>query len=378
MGVKDGRLVLPDGMAYEVLVLPDREDMDLEVLEKLAKLVRAGATVIGRRPTRSPGLTDHEARTARIRQLADRLWGECDGQTVTEHAYGRGKVVWGRTVREVLAERGIGPDFDFVGSRPDESNVDFMHRRTSDADLYFVSNKRPEAAELACSFRVAGRKPELWDADSGRASAIPQYRVEGGRSHLTLRLDPHGSAIVVFRDRPADAEPLPTVERPTVVDTREVSGDWTVRFPPGWGAPSEKVFPRLISWTDDPDDGIKYFSGTATYEKTVEIPPEWLTDNRHIHLDLGQVRVTAVVRVNERTLGVLWKPPFVLDLTETVRPGGNRLTVEVTNVWKNRLIGDATLPPERRFCRTNLRTKVSGGALEPSGLMGPVELRLAR
>jgi hypothetical protein len=378
MGVRDRRLVLPDGMTYEVLILPDREDMDLEVLEKLAKLVRDGATVIGRRPTRSPGLTDYEARTARIRRVADRLWGKCDGKTVTEHAHGRGKLVWGRTVREVLAERGIGPDFDFVGSRPDESSVDFMHRRTSDADLYFISNKRPEAVELACSFRVAGRQPELWDADSGRVFAVRQYRVEGGRSHLTLRLDPHGSAIVVFRNRAADAQPLPTVERPTVVDTRNVGGDWTVRFPPGWGAPSERVFPELVSWTDDPDHGIKYFSGTATYEKTIEIPAEWLAHNRHIYLDLGQVRATAAVRVNERTLGVLWKPPFVLDLTEAIRPGRNRLAVEVTNVWKNRLIGDAELPPDRRFCRTNLRTKVSRGELQPSGLLGPVELRLMR
>jgi hypothetical protein len=165
---------------------------------------------------------------------------------------------------------------------------------------------------------------------------------------------------------------------------RQISGPYEVRFPKGWGAPESKVFPELISWTDDPDDGIKHFSGIATYSKEFDLPAELLGANKHLVLDLGRVRFVADVHLNGKHLGILWKPPFRLDVTRAVRPGKNRLVVEVANVWSNRLSGDAHLPEGKRFCRTNMQNALTWSSpwketpLLESGLLGPMRLLVAR
>ena len=431
MDVKDGRITLPDGLGYELLVLPDRDDVDWDVLQKLEKLVAAGATVVGRKPVRSNGLTDYPERDAKVRALADKLWGPCDGKKVREHSYGQGKVLCGPSLREILLARGIGPDFQFT-SRSEGADLDYLHRRTEGADVYFVWNKSPRWEEVDCTFRVTDRAPELWLPDTGETGAQPVFdRVEGG-TRVPLRLAPHGSVFVVFREQPAQdhvvrlskgdrqvfpvaagavrelpcAEVLPgeksqldllawepgtyrletaagkraQVEVPAIPPPHKITGPWEVRFAKGWGAPESAVFEKLISWTDHPDDGIKYFSGVARYEREFELPAGLPAPDQRLTLDLGHVRFVAEAWLNDRPLGIVWKPPFRLDVTAAARPGKNRLVVEVANTWSNRLTGDARSPEGKRYCNTNMTKALTwelpwkDAPLHESGLMGPVRV----
>jgi hypothetical protein len=375
MNVRDGRIVLPDGMSYELLVLPDREDIDPDVLRKVAQLVRAGATVVGPKPIKATGLHDHAARDRAVRELADAVWGPCDGRTVFEHAYGKGRVVWGRTLREILREQGIGPDFSYTGASGD-AEIDFIHRRTAGADIYFVSNKRPVWEQFHALFRVRDRVPELWCPVSGKRTRVEAWETTEGGTGLTLELPPHGSTFVVFQPAlvPSDAlRPAPGGERRTAV----VSGPWEVTF----AATGETVTMNALgSWTDDERESIRHYSGIARYRTEVHLPIEWLGSDRKVELDLGDLWAVARVLLNGELLGILWAPPYLVDVGETARPGSNRLEIEVANTWANRLVGDSQLPEPQRRTRTNItgtgtpRVAWSDLPLRESGLFGPVRL----
>jgi len=422
MTARDGRLVLPDGMSYALLVLPNRSEIDLEGLTKLEALVKAGATIVGPKPTRSAGLRGYPARDAQVRALADKLWGPCDGKKVTQNAYGKGRVVWGIGLREWLEGLDVGPDFQFAARRAD-ADLDFIHRRTPTADIYFVRNRKPRWEEADCTFRVTGKCPELWLPDTGEMRAQLVYEQVKGGTRMPLRLAPYGSVFVVFRKAAAAPHITHVVTRaqgdPAAVPAIEVlagqanglevrawqpghytlhaagggqaavaldhaaeslplDGPWEVRFPKGWGAPPTKTLAELISWTRVPDDGVKHFSGTATYVKAFDVPAAMLGPDTHLALDLGRVRFVADVRLNGTPLGILWKPPFRVDISKVAKPGTNRLEVEVTNVWRNRLIGDRLLPPGKRLCKTNGWVGSSKAPLVDSGLLGPVRLVAAR
>jgi hypothetical protein len=452
MSVEDGRLVLPDGMSYELLVLPDREDINLEVLKRLEELVKAGATVIGRKPTKSNGLSEYPHRDEKVKGLADALWGPCDGQTVKEHRYGKGRIIWGRSLREILQGRGIGPDFGFTSyspvsraSRPRIAGrmpatqgavLDYIHRRTSDADIYFVSNTSASWEDVDCTFRVSGKTPELWDPGSSRIQEQLVYSSVEGGTKVPLRLPPAGSVFVVFRRKAKDnhivavtrndteilpaslnePQELPRIEIlpgahndielrvwengtyvfktaqgkqiraeiDTIPAAQEITGPWEVRFPPGWGAPASRVFPSLISWTQDSEDGVRYFSGIATYHKEFELSAKQLEAGREVFLELGRVRFVANVYLNGTNLGIFWKPPFRIDITDAARPGKNKLVIEVANTWSNRLTGDANSPRDQRYCRTNIGKSLTWQVpwketpLLESGLLGPVGLITAK
>jgi len=529
--VRNGRIVLPSGMTYRVLVLPDSRFMTPRVLRKVAELVRAGAVVIGPKPEKSPSLSRYPQCDQEVRRLADEVWGNCDGVKVKEHAYGKGKVVWGKSVEQVLAGMRVPPDFEASpGTR-----IDFIHRVVGDTDLYFVSNQRYRTEDLECTFRVAGKVPELWYPDTGKTEPALVYRVVGGRTVVPLRLAPAGSVFVVFRKRLSPTLHFATVQAPGVgktarpsqlvirravyeavdgagsadvtarlqamvrngtlsvnvnnitmggdptpfhykrlrveytldgkeysiivnenadldIPAREtagaipaysvrllpnarvellawragdytlrlpsgktirvrndrsaqvmpVTGKWTVRFPKGRGAPEKVVFDRLISWTEHPHPGVRYFSGTARYEKALQIPPSWIVPNQRLYLSLGEVKNLCEVWLNGKYLGILWKPPFRVDITDVVRPGLNRLEVHVTNLWVNRLIGDEQYPDycewqgsqlkafphwfvegkprpvPQRLTFTTWKHWQKDDPLRPSGLLGEVEVYAVR
>ena len=414
MSVRDGRITLPDGMQYELLVLPDREDIDIAVLRKLEKLVGAGGTVVGPKPTRCNGLTDHPARDRQVKQLADTLWGDCDGRNILEHRYGSGKIIWGRTLRDVLLERGMGADFRFV-SEKEHTDLDFIHRRTSEADIYFVRNTKMRPESVDAYFRVSGKSPELWLPASGDLLGQAVYEQTPQGVRVPLRLPPAGSVFVVFRrpdDRPHLVSLAPGLDTAAVADgqvrvtafengsyqlrtshdrTVEVeidqvpspttlAGPWTVRFPDGLGAPDRVTWTALKSWTQHDHPGIRHFSGIARYETEFEIPRQWLQEDRRLLLDLGRLWAVGEVWLNGKPLGIVWKPPYRLEISKAARPGRNRLEIEIANTWSNRLVGDARLPQDGRYCRTNITG--SGTPQKPwrdvplheSGLLGPIRL----
>jgi len=425
MKVKDGRIVLPDGMSYGVLVLPERQDMPLAVLQKLDKLVSDGATVLGPKPTRTNTLSGYPQCDLQVKDLADKLWGECDGKTVHERRHGRGRIVWDRNrVRQVLADLGIGSDCT-ISAKTGTEGLDYVHRRTEKEDIYFVSNSSNDWVDVECVFRVSGKRPELWMPETGAVARYPVYDSVAAGTKVPFRLPPCGSVFVVFRD-PADAEHLvavpeiaggapsiaefrsPVVEMiagrqgnlellawrggacvlrgsggmrrevrvETVPAPRELTGPWEVRFAKDRGAPESKVFEDLHSWTNDPEDGVKYFSGAAAYHQQFDLPADWLKGGDRVFLELGRVRNVAEVTLNGRRLGICWTSPWRLEATGILRPGANTLVVEVANLWANRMIGDGKLPPEKRICRSSL-PPMNGQLLE-SGLLGPVRLLNAR
>jgi hypothetical protein len=378
MRVQNGQIRLPHGQAYEVLVLPHEDEVNLDVLKKLEKMVLEGATIIGRRPTRTYTLSNYAQKEQEINTIAARLWGKCDSVNVKENRYGKGKVVWGKAIRQVLAERGVGPDFQFSAS-PDTTQLDYIHRRTATDDLYFVRNKAKAAAQVTLTFRVADRVPQLWDPTDGRAYSLPTVKKVGNTTELSLRLAPEESFFIVFRQTP---QPAPATDKQSpVVAEKVIGGEWQVRFPHGWGAPTRVTFPALASWTTAADTAIHYFSGVAAYHKTFEVAASETAPGGRTFLDLGAVREVADVWLNGHHLGERCFVPYRYDVTPYLKPGPNYLVVEVANVLNNRMVGDAKVPEAYKRTKSNILKGTTAWSdpwekvrLVESGLLGPVRL----
>ena len=413
MSVDAGQLVLPDGMRYRMLVVDlHSEAVPPQALEKIVALAKAGATVVlgRRRPERSPGLRDYPACDEKVRHIAAELWGEAGDQPLTR-PLGSGTVLAGMDMDEALRRTGVAQDYVGPGA--------YIHRRLDDADLYFVTG----AGQFESTFRVAGKEPELWDPTTGEIRDAVCYRTtEDGRTIVPLCLPENGSTFVVFR-RPAEKQHLVSLtgeagipeiqgrqdqaarlrvwqnggyrlkssqDKLIALDvqglpvSKTLAGPWEVGFAPGWGAPQSITFERLIPWNEHSHEAIKYFSGTATYRKEFDLSEAEV--KKLVRLQLGQVGQIAGVRLNGKPLGVVWTAPWSVELTGAVKAGKNQLEIAVTNIWMNRLIGDARLPEEQRLTRTNIQLHrgpaklrafqgyTSEDPLIPSGLTGEVRL----
>jgi hypothetical protein len=373
MSVKDGRLVLPDGMSYAIMLLPDQAHMPLEVLTKISELVKAGATVLGPKPTTVPGLNNWGKENIELNQLSAELWGATDGKTIFENTYGKGHVLWGISADEVLKKQNIEPDFSFTGT----SDIDYIHRKTDFGEIYFLRNESEELVNAMCKFRVKGMYPEIWDASTGIVSRVADYTKEEDGTSLEISLPAHGSIFVVFNKD--NRSKLSSFAINKSVAT-EISGPWKVNFPPNWGAPPSAVFNKLISWTESENLGIKYFSGTAVYHNSFNVAAA--TGNKELILDLGELRDVAEVFINEKSTGILWKKPYQVDISQLVQPGTNDLKIEIVNMWSNRMTGDMLSDPKDRFCKTNqpyMKSEIWPGGDEPyklqtAGLLGPVTI----
>ena len=345
--------------------------MTLPVLRRIKELVAQGAVIAGSKPIDSPSLADNEAE---FHAIANQLWGSEPAPSASVHIFGQGKVYSGKTANEVLAELQLDPDFEYTRPEPDTKML-FLHRKLADGDIYFVDNRKDRPETVDVTFRVQGKSPELWDAVTGMTSPA-SYRIEGGRTTVFLRLDPYQSIFVVFR-KPALAASR-QVPQPveTLVSTPDDSFDrnWSVRFQPGRGAPERQEFDRLISWIDSPNEGVKYFSGSATYSKTIQASADWFKPGAHLWLDLGDVENLADVAVNGKSLGILWKAPYKVDVSSALKPGSNQLMIKVTNLWVNRLIGDQQPNAVEKYTFTDFKPYNANSPLLPSGLLGPLRV----
>ena len=539
--VQNGRLTLDGGASYAALILsPEDSNMTPPVLARILELARDGATIVGPRPQHSPSLAGYPDCDAQVQKLTDDLWGACDGTTVLQSACGKGRVIWGQSLADVLAAQYLSPDFSSKGV-DGHARLAYAHRTAGPADIYFVSNQRRQFDSADCTFRVTGKIPELWHPDTGLIETAPVWHEAGGLTTVRVDFDPAGSVFVIFRNAAASADHLvaangddslsgrnphwPKLEIKHAVYTAvdgagqmdvtaklvemasggqlvtdasngsfggdpanmhvkelrveytlddqphhatipenetlslpseaalglapkwetsvtgtgssvvklwgngqvalrtaggtilhatasdlpaptEITGPWQLNFPPDRGAPPTVTLDKLISWSDHTTPGVRYFSGTATYEKEIEIPADRLTAGRELWLDLGAVDNFAEVSCNGHDFGVLWKPPFRVNLTGVAKPGVNHLTVKVTNLWPNRLIGDEQLPadsqwggpgtwngnqlnawpqwlldgkpsPNGRVTFTTWHHWSKDAPLLPSGLLGPVQLQTA-
>jgi len=356
--------------------------MSLEVLQKIGQLVRDGATVVGAKPEKGAGLKDYPKCDEAVRALADEIWGDCDGKTRTEHAYGKGRVIWGKPLGEILRDDAIKPDFSYdQQSGGKAGTLDFIHRAVGTSDVYFVSNRRNQSESLQCTFRVSGKQPEIWDPVSGTSRKASDFRQLDGCTVLPLEFAPFESYFVLFR-KPIAATAVGNGPRnfPKLTPAQEITGSWNVTFDPRWGGAGSVEFSELISWTKRAEEGIKYYSGTATYRKTFDVDRGPAAKGRLI-LDLGKVQHVAAVRLNGRNLGTLWTAPWRVDITDALRPSGNLLEIDVVNLWVNRVVGDLNLPKEKRVVETHDVFRF--GMVQPttplldSGLLGPVSIYYA-
>jgi hypothetical protein len=361
--VKDGKIVLPDGIAYRLLVLPDRDQISLPVLKKLKELAAAGATIVGKKPVRGESLGNAATRDTEVKQIAETLWANP----------GKGRVISDKSVREVLKSDGIGPDCEF-NSPVGDGKWDYIHRTTEDTDIYFVTNQAVNAAKATVTFRVSEQAPELWNPVTGERKFAAAYTAQDGRVAVPLDFAPCGSWFVVFR-QPAAAHPATaSTNSPEWKPLQEISGAWTVHFDPKWGGPATSSFDTLVSWPESSEPGIKFYSGTAVYEKSLNLPDHFDVKNSRLWLDLGSVYELAEVKLNGKSCGVLWCAPWRVDVSDAIKPGENKLEIAVVNFWPNRLIGDAALPEAKRLTRTNITKLTAMTPLEPAGLLGPVRL----
>ncbi len=377
VSVSGGRLVTKSGMAYRVLVMdPRSRHSSLPVMKKIQAMVRAGALIIGARPMDSPSLGDSQAE---FKLIADEVWGSGSD----ENAYGKGKVFNGISIEEVLHTRmKVLPDFEYTRPFAD-TRLLYVHRRISgQGDVYWVNNRNSRVERVDAAFRVTGMLPEIWHPDTGRIDSIEStpFKVANGQTIVSLQLDPNDALFVVFR-KPLDKVRIKwssagsysgILRNETMVSALE--GPWVVHFQQNRGAPEEITLGELCSWTEHADPGVKYFSGTAIYQKPFQAPAAWRTNATAVWLDLGSVKNIAEVRLNNQPLGILWKPPFRVDIKNNLKPGANMLEIKITNLWVNRLIGDAQPEAARKYTYTTQAFYKADSPLQPSGLLGPVRI----
>ena len=362
LSVANGRITTPGGATYRLLVLdPYSRHMSLPVLKAIEKLVQSGAAVAGPKPTDDPSLADD---AAEFHRLNDALFG--DGTGV--HSVGKGTVYAGNDAAAALKAMNIPPDFHYTGS---ENRIEFVHRKLTNGDLYFVDNRSDDSATVQAMFRVTGKTPELWYAETGMTLPA-SFTIADGRTTVPLKLEPWGTVFVVFRNSTGETSHNVPAMRETQLAA--VTGPWTVSFPPDWGAPPSITLDTLASWSDNSDAGVKYFSGTGTYTKTIDAQANWFGKGAHVWIDLGDVKNLAEVTVNGKSLGIVWHAPYRVDATAALKPGRNEITIKVTNAWVNRMIGDQQPDMTKKYTFADVKPYRANSPLLPSGLLGPVTI----
>lgn len=386
--VRDGVLVHPSGAKFRLLITPS-ESMgttwvaELATLRHLRNLVLAGAHLAGEPPLAPAGLND-VLRKDEFDRLVAEIWG---GRDESSKPLGKGRVHAGASVLEILEDLNVPADLSWS---PSNASVAYIHRRTTEAEIYFVSSDTSSPVEVELQFRETHRRPEIWNALSGTHVDAPVFRRTDAGISVPVRFEPHGSVFVIFR-KPlperwiSDISSVPQLhdgrwltnaqtlsinysdgktERATLgslPETEIVTGSWKVRFIDGRGTPSATKFAELISWPEHPEPGIRYYSGTAIYETTFTAARA--QEGQVAMLDLGEVADVARVFVNDEEVGVLWTPPFRVDITPSIREGRNRLVVHVANRWVNRLIGDEAIDVDYTYQKPGT-SKFTDGRIE--------------
>jgi len=348
--VKDGKLILPDGMSYKMLIIPNDIALIPEAAQKLQTLQKDGATIVGK------GFIE-------------------------------------KNPQDVLKEQNILPDLEITGLSGN-GDMDWIHRQTNDADIYFIASRWDSPESLTCTFRVSGKQPELWDPVTGEIRNAVAFQQSGGRTTLPLDFQNRESVFVVFR-KPiaANINVSQTTNSLKYEPLQKLTGSWNVSFDAKLKGPKESVvFEQLTDWSKHESDAIKYYSGSAVYKKEFSFDASKLSSdvadfssnaselssstarNTRLFLNLGDVREVASVKLNGIEIGTIWMKPSRIEITKALKQGKNELEITVTNLWTNRLIGDELLPPEDRITETNIHKFGKNTPLRPSGLLGEVVL----
>jgi len=412
LSVNDGKINVKDAGDYRVILLRDSEKMLLSTAEKLKKLVLQGAVIVGDKPMDSPSLMDDENDVKALQTIADELWGDSKSG---EKQVGKGKVYWGKSIEEVLKAERIQADVIV----PDGLDINWIHRQTEDADIYFVSSKSEHPIDVALSFRVKNAYPQFWNAFNGEQQDAMVWRKEKDRVNVAVSLDESGSAILIFPK--GDQQPYCTkIERQKEIILSAENGwfrihknedlpkitlkdkeirasksgtyqihqeqgiksievnvseipiqtNWKATFEAGWDTPKSIEIAQLKSLTDFDNEVIRHYSGTITYTKPIELDKEL----ENAIIDLGQVANIAELWCNGKKVGTRWSPPYTFELNNLLKKGTNQLEIKVTNTWRNQLIYDKTRAKGEKKTWTTNPPKKEETELDLSGLIGPVKI----
>jgi len=279
----------------------------------------------------------------------------------------------GMDMHTALNTLGIKPDFKENINEPiiHSDPVLFIHRKTTEGDIYFISNQREKAIAINPAFRLTGMQPEVWDPVTGETRLLAQFTQDDGTTAVPLKLAPLQSLFVVFRKAADWAPKEGGVNFPEPELVTSIATPWTVDFQDKLRGPKEPViFNQLIDWTERPEEDIKYYSGTAVYRNTFK-GKEAKADEK-VYLNVGEVKGMARISVNGIDVGGVWTAPWRVDMTKAVKNGFNKVEIAVVNTWVNRLIGDSKLPAAQRKTWTSTPLYNEKSKLQPSGIRGPV------
>jgi hypothetical protein len=370
LSVKNGKLVLPDGMTYSLLVLPKIETMRPELLAKINELVLQGAVVLGPKPKYSPSLQGFPKADVELLKIANELWGKVDGMTLKSAKVEKGMILSGMEMQEALNMIGIAPDCKL---EKNDSTL-FIHRTMADGEIYFISNQTNQTITINPEFRISGKSPEFWSAVDASIRDLPAYSQNEKTTSVPLKLEAFESQFIVFRKNAGkSANTDIKFNFPNGKTIAELNENWTVSFDNVMRGPKNPVeFKRLIDWTLSENDSIKYYSGTAVYKKSVQLSD--IQTNKMLILNTGNLTSMARIKVNGKDVGGVWTAPWQVDISSAIISGSNLIEISVVNNWMNRLIGDLKIPSKERPTWSPVIRYKADTALQPSGLFGPVKI----
>jgi hypothetical protein len=348
----NGKLVTQTGMRYSLLMLDSSaEKMTLKILQRILQLAKAGVTVCGSVPVASPSLADDAVMYAAMLKTLKAM----------------PNVAFGKDVHGLLHTLQVKEDVMITRK---EKEILYVHRTMPEREIYWLNSRASEGQKATISFRTAGKKPMIWDAVTGETHPVG-YQVKDNRTLIDLEFHPWQSLFIVFEG--ALPSTLLAIKPEKETKVQPLEGPWTVQFQERRGGPDGPVdFPALVSFAQHSNPAIRYFSGAATYTKTIDLPA--IASGEKISLDLGEVKNLAELHVNGQLVATLWTPPFAADITRYLKVGKNKLEIKVVNSWVNRLVGDAQ-PGAKKITYIAMPLFRPDSPLQESGLLGPVTLK---
>lgn len=366
---KDGKLTLDNGMQYRILVLPPLTSMRPEVLCKIKDLVREGITILGSAPTHSPSLQNYPVADREVKRIADELWKPTK-PNANHFSFGKGNVYRHSLLQDVFADQHVYPDC--LSTTPYQPFL-FIHRQLSEGDIYFISNQKNQTIKFSASFRITGKKPELWNPQTSEIRNLTTYKQSSHATLIPMTLQPYESAFIIFRTSTKRMTRTNKPNYPVKEVIASLTNPYIITFQKNRGGPRQPVqFKTLTDWSKSKDNRIKYFSGTATYHTHFTIAH---LPNKQLYIDLGEVKMMAKIKLNGVYIGGVWTEPYRLNITKQIKEGINTVDIQVVNNWMNRLIGDKKLPKEKRITWQTFSYNKPNTPLQRSGLLGPVEIQ---
>ena len=370
--VVNGKIVFSNSIEYGALLFPGSHKMapnkmiSLAVAQKILELAKEGASVfIDEKPTLQPGIHSEEDHK-NWQNTIDEIW---NNSNASSWKIGKGTIMTLPYLGSDFASIGIQQDVYFPKlNRAEVETIAWTHRKSETEDIYFLSNQNSAKRQFEALFRVAGKIPEWYNPVTDKTSVLQYWKEESGRTRVLISFDENESGFVIFKEKATTSE-----IKTTIFETvQAIDENWELQFDPAFHGPKEVAkINKLLDWSTSTNDKIKYYSGTAIYQK------EWIWKGKtgdKIWLDLGTIANIAEVSINGKDCGTLWTYPYKVDISKAAKKGKNNLVIKITNTWANRLIGDQKLPKEEKLTWTTAPFRLEGNPLLKAGLLGPVTI----